>query len=118
MSKKVYGQATIKVNGRELDTINGATLDPGGVTRTTVTEGRLTGRYSEKSMGAKIECECQFGQGDKLSDFDFIGATVEFKTDTAQTYVIRDAYRAGDPPQLAEGKVKLVIEGMAAEELL
>jgi len=117
-SKKVYSVTTVKVNGTELDLLKGATFQPGGVKRDTVPDTNRPGRYTETPMGSKLECEVNFGSGDRLSDLDFTDATVEVKTDTGQTYVIRSAYRAGDPVSLEEGKAKLTVEGPEAEELV
>jgi len=118
MTKKLYGVATIRFNGRELDTRGNATLMPGGMERTTNTDSHRTGRYTEKEIGAKLECEVNYGEGDSLGDYDVLAATVEFRTDTGQTYVIRDAYRTGEPPKIEDGKVSLVVEGPPAEEMI
>ena len=49
------GRATITWNGIKLDSKNGATLDPGGVTRTSQTTDQQTG-FTESIRPAKIVC--------------------------------------------------------------
>lgn len=116
--KKLFGRATVKLAGVTLGNFPGATLDMGGIKRTTQNGANATLGYTEEIMNSKIELDAQFGAGDSVADYDQAGIMVEFSTDTGQNFVISNAWRT-DTMTLAEGgKVKLVFEGSPAEEVL
>lgn len=118
MAKK-FGRATIRVNGKALDTEKGSTLDPGGVKREPRPGSNTTSGFTEELVPAKVEVTVLFGEGDSLTDLNaIVGATVLFETDVGSTYIVRDAY-CSEPVVLTEGegKAKLVLMGTAAEEM-
>ena len=118
MDRKLYGKTKIKVDGREIAVFAGSTLDPGGTKRTTQNGSTQVLGFTEEVMNSKIECDAKFGVGDSIANLDFANVTVQFVTDTGQTYVIPSAWRT-DPPGLSEGgKAKIVIEGDPAEEMV
>lgn len=117
VSGKLFGRATIKVNGIMIATYEGATLDPGGIARDTQTGDNQVLGFTEKVTPAKIEADAKFGVGDKLSDYSFDSAVVEFKCDTGQDFILPNAWTTDTPKLSGDGKVKLMIEGEPAEEI-
>lgn len=120
MSLKKIGKAYIKVDGKLLDSLPGAKIDIGGVTRKTVTGSHNVG-FSEENKPSKIECEIMFDASTSLRQIaDISDATVTFECDTGQIYVVRNAW-VSETLTLNEtegGKVAVVIEGPAAEEVM
>lgn len=116
---QVLGRADIRVNGKLLQSHPGATLDIGGVTRTSVV-GHTWHGFSEAAKQSRLECEITLGQDTRLSDLkDIVDAVITFECDTGQTYVIREAFIV-DPPTVtdgSDGRVPLVFEGPPAEEM-
>lgn len=117
MSNRLFGKATIKVNGKTFQSMPGATLDVGGEKKTTVTTDVGVAGFQTEIIPSKIECQCTFDASSRKADFDFEDATIEFKCDSGQTYVITSGWSL-DPMQLGKDGVKLTIEGVPAEEML
>ena len=119
MAKKL-GKVIIKVDGKALASKTGASLDLGGVQRTTVKSALGMG-FSEEDMPSKLECELIFGAGDKLAPIrSWDNVTLAFEADTGQVYVVAGAWCL-NPPNLTGnegGSVKLTFEGPPAEEML
>jgi hypothetical protein len=120
MAEKLFGQATIKWDGNVLDTLKGATLNPGGIKRTTVKGSKRVLGFTEEVMESKLDCEVAVGSGFSASELNGVtSATVTFATDTGQTWVMRGAWST-DPNEIteADGKAKVSFEGPPAEEML
>lgn len=117
MAGKLSGEAKVFVAGQHRETHPGATLDPGGEANETVNLASSVG-FTSKIVQSKIECEFTFGVGDRLSDFAFSGQSVQFQTDTGQTFVIANAWTTDRPVLSAGGKVKVTIEGVPAQEMI
>ncbi|MDH4319872.1 MAG: phage tail tube protein [Desulfobulbaceae bacterium] len=119
MSKRL-GIATIKYDGKVLNSRPGASMDPGGIARKSVITDLNIG-FSEELRQSKVECEIAYDKDTSLAELGQIsGATLTFDCDTGQSYVIKDAWIT-DTPQLTAGdggKVKLTFEGPAAEEMM
>lgn len=120
MSNRVMGRAQVKANGSMLDTMPGASLDIGGVSRKTVTGGSKVLGFQEEPKPSKLEVEIAVKAGTSLAEiarWDDITAT--FEADTGQTYVISNAW-VTEPPTVVDndGKAKIVIEGPPAEEMM
>lgn len=115
---KVFGRASIKVDGKLLDSMKGATLDMGGTKRTAkVTSKRVAG-FTEETMQSKVECAIPLTAGVSLSDLQKVSdATINFETDSGQRYTVAHAFLT-DPPTTgdSDGEVKLVFEGEPAQE--
>lgn len=117
---KMLGIATITVNGSAYDSEPGATLDLGGVKRNPKVYGRKVGHY-EETVHATITMTIGLTEGLSLKELqELAAATVIFKADTGQSYVVRNAFRTetinmkdGDG-----GSVAISIAGEPAEELL
>lgn len=116
---QVLGRARIKVDGQLLQSHPGATLDLGGVTRTSVVGNEVYG-YSEAAKQSRLECEISLNGQTRLGDLARItDAVITFECDTGQVYVIAGAWIV-DPPTVtdgSDGRVPLVFEGPAAEEM-
>ncbi len=116
-SKKLFGEATVKVGGIVVATFPGATLDTGGTARDTQTGSTRVLGWTEKIMPSKLEFDAAFGVGDSVETLDIAGSVVEFQTDTGQNYVIPNAWRTTTPNLAEGGKNKVTIEGEPAEEM-
>lgn len=117
---RLFGRATIKADGDELETFKGATIDPGGVTRTSQNGSRRTLGYTEETRNSKVECEFAVRAGTSIAQIqNMVDATITFRCDTGQTYVISGGWCTGEVTLTeGEGKAKAVFEGPAAEEML
>ncbi len=116
---KVMGKALIKANGQTLDTMPGATLDPGGLTRETVTgDNRVLGHKSTPRP-SKIEFEIAIGPRTSLAEINrWEDVVVTVEADTGQTWVVPSAWTT-EPATVttSDGKAKVVMEGLPAEEM-
>ncbi len=114
-----FGKAFIKADGKLLETMPGAKIDLGGVTRDVVIGANAVHGYAEKIKEPMVECEISLGVDATLKDLAAItDATITFECDTGQVYVVRNAWLA-EPPVLTEGeggKVPLKFVGITAEE--
>lgn len=114
------GKAYIKVDAGLLETMPGAKLDPGGVTRTTVVGNNRVLGYSTKPKQARLECQIALGSNTSLEALGKIeNATITFECDTGQTYTLRNAWLT-DTPNVTDGdggQVPLIFEAPPAEEM-
>ena len=116
---QLTGRATITWNGRSLDTKNGASLDPGGITRESQT-GDQSIHFTEKLRPAMVKCEANWTGDLSLVELnDIRDATIQFQCDTGAVYVIRQAWRTGEMEAKAaqDGGIPLTFEGPEAEEV-
>jgi|GEM_PF-681533 len=113
------GRATITWNGIKLDSKNGATIDPGGVTRNSQTTDQQSG-YTEALRVSKIVCTVAIGEGTSITDLnDIKDATIQFAADTGQTYVVEGAWRVGELNANfgSDSGVELMFNGPEATEV-
>lgn len=90
-----FGIAKVTINGSVINSQPGATIDPGGVTRSTVTTDQESG-HTEALRPAKVNCKIMLQSGVSLVDLnDISGATIQFIADTGQSYVLSNAWRVG-----------------------
>ena len=118
---KRLGKAIIKIDGQSLETMPGASLDIGGVTRTTlVGDHKVQGQF-ETPKQSRLECEISVGTQTRLSQMrGWEDVTISMECDTGQQYVVQGAWLL-DPAVLKTnegGRVPLVFEGPPAEELV
>jgi hypothetical protein len=115
---QVLGRATIRVDGRVIESHKGAVLKLGGVKRNEVIYGRKVG-FAEETVSASVECETALEKGLSLEYLRSVtGATVTYEADTGHVWVIRDAF-VGDALEMKDGEggnIKLVFIGPSAEE--
>jgi len=89
---KLTGKATIRTDGNVLATENGATLNVGGIQRQGERHGGRS-YYKEEEANPSMECMVLHGKDtDIIALSDITGATVEFETDTGQTFILRGAF--------------------------
>lgn len=115
---KVFGRATIKVNGKLLDSNKGASLDVGGVKRTSKMTSRGRAGSSEEQMASKIECSIPMKTDVSLKQLQALtDVTILFETDVGKLYTVAHA-DCMDPPVIDDqnGDAKLVFEGDEAQE--
>lgn len=113
------GKAYIKVDGNLLETMPGASIDIGGVTRNPVVGSNSVHGYAEQVKPSEVDCEISFGPADSLASIaGWNDVTIIFECDTGQVYGVRNAWLV-DPPKLTEGeggKVPLKFNGPPAQE--
>lgn len=117
---RLFGQATIRVNGKVYNTKKGAKLNPGGTKRTPRLGSHSTGGFTEERVNSQLDCVVLIGEGDSIVEINRItDATIEFECDTGQSYIIRGGYCL-DPVELTEGEGEgaVVFAGPMAQELL
>ena len=114
------GKAYIKMDGALLETLPGAKLDLGGVTREPVIGNNKVLGYAEKPKESMLECEIAVGRATDLEQFrQATDVTVTFEADTGQVWSIRNAWLV-DPPQVSDsegGKVPLKFAGPPADQV-
>ncbi len=116
MSSKLFGSATVVINGKTRDTNKGASLMPGGTARTTVKLSKSAG-FTEQYETSKWELEFKFGVGDSIKDFDGADIPAQFHCDTGQTYTAT-VWRTDVPALVDNGLIKVTYEGPACEEIM
>jgi hypothetical protein len=113
---QITGKATIRVDGRTYQTLDGATLSLGGQTRTTV-KGDVVHGYKEEVMEPTLECKVSHTSDISLIAMSAVtAATVEFETDTGVIFILRDAWCA-EPASLSDGEIDWKLAAMQADEL-
>lgn len=115
---KILGRATIKVNGKLLDSNKGSTLDIGGVKRTSKMGNSGTHYFMEEPVPAKVELSVPHSADVNLREIhDAVEVTLNFEGDNGQTFVIPKAVSTEAPTTGdQDGDAKFVFEGMAAEQ--
>lgn len=110
------GRAKIRVDGRELRTLDGATLNTGGVSRE-VKKGYEVYGFTEAVEAPTIECKIPLGADDSLMEINAIkDATVEFVTDIGRTFLLVGAW-CSEPCSLSGGDVDVKFAGMTCKEV-
>lgn len=114
---KVWGQARVRINGKEYATEPKATLELGGIARDSVEADNRAGFFSEKTTPSKLECSILITQGMSAIELNTDDATITFEGDTGQVYVVGHGY-SSEPPVVGDGKFKCVFMGPPAEEMI
>lgn len=119
MSGKKLGIVRIKVNAALLESLPGASINIGGVTRKAVTGGNRMLGYTEEITPAEVECEVAMGVGTSLVEMGkWADVQLNFECDTGQVYTVRDAFVVEPPKATAgEGKATLKFSGQPADEM-
>lgn len=103
MARKVFGRATVTVNGQQLLINRDASINVGGVTRHTV-KGDTVHGFAEEAMESVVEIQVTVTDGASLKAWGAIdNATVIFETDTGQTFQLPNAW-VQDPPEATGGE--------------
>lgn len=120
MAGQRLSKLLIRVDGDELETMPGASIDLGGTERKPVTGDNRHLGHTENEKPSMIECEIAVGTQTSLASLwaqkDFV-CTCTF--DTGQVYVVRNANFSDTPKATGGegGKVPVKIFGDAAQEL-
>lgn len=115
---QVTGKAIIRVDGNELRTLDGATLNPGGVNREAMKGGGKVHGYKEEDMEPTVECSVAHTKDLSLKELGAItDATVMFETDTGKQFILRNAW-VSEPPGLDanSGGVSLRFAAISCDE--
>lgn len=119
MAGKVFGQATVKVDGATLLIDRDAALDFGGVKRNVV-KGTIVQGYAEEAMEASVDVKATIDSKASLAQWAAINAaTVTFEMDTGQVYSLANAWLE-EPPKATGGdggKVPLKFVSDRCEEI-
>ncbi|WP_048797113.1 MULTISPECIES: phage tail tube protein [Serratia] len=101
MSKQYQGVATIRVNGQEYETLEGATFSPAGFEREVVKGARIYG-YKQKPKEATLECKFPGGGSVSVSDVNnWTNVTVEVVTDVGEIHMMMGAW-SSEPGSLTD----------------
>ena len=113
-----FGRATIIVNGRILDSMPGAKIELGGVIRKAKTSDHRTG-FTEELAPGRVDCEVAFSTETEAESLrNLVDATVMFRADTGQQWMIRDSFvEDGIKIEGKDGKMGLKLTGQAAENI-
>lgn len=115
-----FGKAFIKLGSDLLESMPGAKLDLGGVTRSPVNGSNKHLGFSEAVKEGMLECEISVGKDTKIEELaKTTNATVIFECDTGQKYMVREAFLT-EPPVMTEGdggKTSLKFAGHPAERI-
>ena len=117
----VFGVVYIYVDGDLLRSNDGAKIDLGGIEREVVKGSHTVHGFAEKIKESTVECEITLASGDSLEKLrNTTNATLTFKCDSGQTYVVREAALL-DTLTVTEGeggKIPLKFGGQPAEEMI
>lgn len=114
----ILGEVTIRVNGKELKTKEGATLNPGGYTNTPhVGKGKVHG-YSRKYNAPSIECTLVADEDVDILEVNQISnATAVWEGDNGKDYMMDKATTA-EPATLSDsGEIKLKLLGSTVKKV-
>lgn len=118
MSGQVTGVATIRVDGGEIPTEKGATLNPGGVNRTVKMAGRRV-YWSEEPVAPTLQCTVLHTEDIDLFDLNAItDATVLVECDNGQDFMLTGAF-VTETTELntGEGQVRLNMAARTCERI-
>lgn len=117
MAKQITGKAFIRVDGAELETLEGATFNPGGMSREPV-NGYAAYGYKESVVNPLVTCSIAHTSDISLKELEaIVDATVIFETDTGKRFIMRESW-VTEPPELdaTAGTVSLNLAGIAYDE--
>jgi hypothetical protein len=116
---KRLGKAKIKIADSQVESVPGATLDPGGDSRSTVIGANGVLGFSETPVASHLEFSVAIKAGFDPLSLHVDDASVVFTADTGQVYTISNAWSLS-PPVLdsSNGTAKYVFEGPAATQVV
>lgn len=118
MAGQVTGIATIRIDGGEIPSERGATLNPGGVNRTTRMSGRRV-YFSEEPVAPTLQCTVLHTQEIDIIALGAIrDATVLVECDNGQDYMMTGAF-VTETTELntGEGQVRLNMAARTCERI-
>lgn len=116
---KITGTATIRIDGRELRSLQGAVLNPGGIIRVAQKGHKGVHGYSEELVEPTMECKIVDTRDLSILRLNAVtDATVLFETDTGKRYLLAPAWTS-EPCALnsGAGEVDLKMAAKTCKEL-
>lgn len=120
-NRKLFGRATVHVNGQFYDTLPGATLEVGGIRNVSrpFTHGI---KFSQNLAPSRIVCSVPVTEETSLLALSQLtGAEITFACDTGRTYIVRNGVQTS-PVTVADGDsggvAPLEFSGDPAEEVV
>lgn len=113
------GHAIIRSNGRELPSLEGASLQTGGTTRDAVGGGHAVYGYKRSSYVAP-SVSLTVAHGHDLSPNDLnemVNVTIEFETSIGRTFLLANAWSKGNATLSASGDISVVFEARQCKEV-
>ncbi len=109
---RITGIAEITVDGRRFATENGATLNPGGFNRQAERHGGDT-YFKDEEVPPSLDCNVlHTSETDIIALSNIVGATILFKANTGQKFLLRGA-SASEPVPLDSGSGKSALKFFA-----
>lgn len=109
------GQISIKLDGRLIRSKEGATIQIGGVRRTTSTDDQGRTYYQEKVYPAQVKATLIHTSDTDLEALrNGVGLVISFETDVGPNYMVRNAHFE-EPGELSNGEVQITFGGDPAE---
>ncbi|NHB89191.1 phage tail tube protein [Photorhabdus tasmaniensis] len=111
------GIAYIRLNGKEIQTKDGAQLTPGGVTRDPVIGSRVYG-WQQTPKEARLSCVIPQGPGVSLFMIkNMVDATIEFECDTGERFMLANAWCDGNVSLTSKGEISAEFIGIECKEI-
>lgn len=112
---RYMGRAQVRVNGMALATLEGATFTPSGVTREVIKGYEVLG-FNEDVQEAKLEAKIQASPSFSVDDANAIdNATITFKADTGESWIIPNAWSDGGATLSAKGEISINFTGVKSQ---
>lgn len=106
-SSQYQGVATLRVNGREYPTLDGATFTPSGFEREVVKGAAVYG-YRQKPKEATLDCKFPGGGRDSPGTDEINGwdsVTIEVVTDVGEVHMMTRAWSAEPASLSSSGEI-------------
>lgn len=116
---KILGRATIRVDGRTIQSKRGATLNPGGIGRTPVVGSRSVHGYSEELSAPELSVRLTQTADFALEDVRNIAdATIVFDGDDGVSYAIAGAFSTTVPTlNEVDGEISATFSGTSCDRV-
>lgn len=112
---QVTNKVLIYLNGVLYESKNGATLNTGGITREAIVSDNKVIGPSESIEAPSVEATFIHTADVSLQALNDFKGTITFQMDTGITWVIQDAWSAGNA-KLSKGEITVTFHGVKAEQ--
>lgn len=111
------GTAVIRVNGREIESLTGATFTTGGFTRQPVKGARVYG-FNQTPVEATVNLTIPNGAEVSVADLnDMTDVTVTFIPDVGKQWLMPNAWSNGNASINSEGNITCGFTSCEAKEI-
>jgi len=115
---QVTGRINLHVNGIIIRSKEGAKANLSNVERTGVASDQGVAGYMEATNIPSVEGVLIHADDTDLNSVDFVDGSVQFETDTGQTWILRNAWLSGTLELTgAGGEVPVKFEGTTIEKV-